>query len=121
MYRKLAVLKNNILRNCLWWTSFLIKLQPCSTQPSVLWTHVRPSCRSPESSNIFTGKCLWWKLFFTKDASLEFIPAISLKRESNTEVFSYRFFTITLFKLSENFLRDIFAKHFLTKSQASNL
>ena len=83
--------------------------------------HVRPSCRSAESSNIFTGKCLWWRLFFTKDASLEFIPAISLKRDSNAEVFLYGFFTITPFKLSENFLRDIFAKHFLTKSQASNL
>ena len=63
--------------------------------------HVRPSCRSAESSNIFTGKCLWWRLFFIKDASLEFIPAISLKRNSNTEVFPYGFFTVTLFKLSE--------------------
>ena len=83
--------------------------------------HVRPSCRSPESSDVFTGKYLWRRLFFTKDASLEFIPAISLKRDSNTEVFQYEFFTVTLFKLSENFLRHIFAKHFLTKSQASNL
>ena len=41
--------------------------------------HVRPSCRSAEISNTFTGKCLWWRLFFTKDASLEFIPAIPLK------------------------------------------
>ena len=59
--------------------------------------------------------------FFTKYASLEFIPAISLKRDSNTEIFPYGFFTVTLFKLSENFSQDIFAKHFLTKSQASNL
>ena len=28
--------KKNILRKSLWWTSFLVKLQPCSTQPSVL-------------------------------------------------------------------------------------
>ena len=59
--------------------------------------------------------------FFIKDASLEFISAISLKKDSNTEVFPYGLFTVTLFKLSENFLRDIFAKHFLTKSQAAPL
>ena len=41
--------------------------------------HARPSCRSNESSNIFRGKCLWWGLFFTKDASQEFVPAIILK------------------------------------------
>ena len=58
------------------------------------------------------------KAFFTKDASLELIPAISLKTDSNTEIFPYRFFTVTLFKLSANFLRDFFAIHFLTKSQA---
>ena len=56
--------------------------------------------------------------FFTKDASLEFIPAISLKMDSNAEVFPYRFFKVTFLKLLENFLRDIFAKHFLTNSQA---
>ena len=82
---------------------------------------VRTFRRSTESSNIFTGKCLRWWLFFTKDASLEFIPAISLKRDSNAEVFLYGFFTVTLFKLSEDFLRGIFAKHFLTKPLASNL
>ena len=27
-------IKNNIFRKSLWWTSFLIKLQPCSTQRS---------------------------------------------------------------------------------------
>ena len=59
--------------------------------------------------------------FFTKDASLEFIPAISLKRDFSAEFFPYGFSTVTLLKLLENFLRDIFAKHFLTKSQASNL
>ena len=61
------------------------------------------------------------KTFFIKDASLEFIPAISLKTDSNTEVFAYGFFMVALFKLSGNFLGDIFAKHFLTKLQASYL
>ena len=59
--------------------------------------------------------------FFTKYASLEFIPAISLKRDSNTEVLPYGFFTVIFFKLSKIFLQDVFAKYFLTKSQASNL
>ena len=49
---------------------------------------------------------------FTKDASLEFIPAISLKRDSNTEVFSYGFFTITLFKLLEKFSARCLCKTF---------
>ena len=35
--------------------------------------------------------------FFTKDTSLEFIPAISLKKDPNTEVSSYGFFAVTLF------------------------
>ena len=56
-----------------------------------------------------------------KDASLEFILEISLKKESNTEVFSYGFFTVTFFKLLKHFLRDIFAKHCLTLSQPCNL
>ena len=49
------------------------------------------------------------KVFFTKDASLEFIPAISLKTGSNTEVFSYGFFTVTLFKLSGKYLCKTFS------------
>ena len=61
------------------------------------------------------------KTFFIKDTSLEFVPAISLKTNSNTEVFAHGFFMVTLFELLKNFLRDIFAKHFLTKSQASNI
>ena len=56
--------------------------------------------------------------FFSKDASLELIPAISLKRNASAEVFPSGFFRVTLLKLSENFLRGIFAKYFLTKSKA---
>ena len=53
--------------------------------------------------------------FFTKDASLEFIPAISLKRDSNTEVFPYGFFTVTLLKLSEIIFCEILCKTFSDK------
>ena len=66
---KASRLKKNILRKSLWWTSALIKLQSFSTQPSVLSkneTHVRPSSRSAESSNMFKGKPLWWRLFVIK-------------------------------------------------------
>ena len=61
------------------------------------------------------------KAFLTKDASLELILAISLKMDFNIEIFPYGFFTVILFKLSATFLRDIFAKHFLTKSQACDV
>ena len=56
-----------------------------------------------------------------KDASLEFIPLICLKGDSNIEVFPYGFFQVTISKSLENFQEDVFAKRFLTKSQASNL
>ena len=59
LLRKLAALKRTFWEKSLWWTSFIIKLQPFSTQPSILSeneAHVRPSCRSAENSNIFTGK-----------------------------------------------------------------
>ena len=125
MYPKLAILKNKILRKKSMTDKLLNKVATLQyTALSFMKkneAHVRLSCRPAESSNIFTGKCLWWRLFSTKGATLEFIPAISLKRDSNTEAFPYGFFTVILFKLLENFLRDIFAKHFLTKSQASNL
>ena len=125
MYRKLAVLKNNILKKKVYGGPYSsLSCSPVVHSPQFYektGAHVRPSCRSAESSDIFTGKCLWWRLFFTKDASLEFIAAASSKRDSNTEVFPYGFFTATFLKLLENFLRDIFAKHFLIKSQAFSL
>ena len=61
------------------------------------------------------------KTFFIKDASLEFILAILLKTDSNKDVFAHGFFMVTVFKLSKNFQRYIFAKYFLTKLEASNL
>ena len=124
MYQTLAVFKNLILKKKSVVDQLPYKVAALQSQPSVLWkngAYVTLCCRSAESSNIFKGKCLWWRLFSMKDASLEFIPAILLKTDSSTEVFEYGLFMVTLFKLSRNFLRDIFAKHFLTKSQASNL
>ena len=57
--------------------------------------------------------------FYTEVASAELIPAISLKRFPSQKL--TWLLDGSTFKLSRNFLRDIFAKHFLTKSQASNL
>ena len=34
-------------------------------------TRVRPFCRSAESSNIFSDKCPWWRLFSIKVAGLD--------------------------------------------------
>ena len=59
--------------------------------------------------------------FFTKVKCLESFPAILLKKDSTTEIFQHGFCKVALFQLSGNFLRDIFAKHYLTMSQASNL
>ena len=59
--------------------------------------------------------------FFTEVAErLEFIPEISLKRTSS-QSFSTWVLRGSSFLIIEKFLRDIFAKLFLTKSQASNL
>ena len=67
----------------LWWPSALLKLQPWVHNPQFYQksgAHVRPSCRSGESYNIFTGKPPWWSPVLAKVASLGFFPAISLKR-----------------------------------------
>ena len=85
MYRKLVVLKTiYILRKKSMVDQLLNKVATLQyTALSFMkknGAHVRPSYRNAESSNIFTGKCLWWRLCFTKDASPEIIPALSLKK-----------------------------------------
>ena len=76
--------------------------------------HVRPACRSTEDSNIFIGKPLWSRPFFTKN--LEFISAISLKK-TPTQSVSYMGSAQKLFLDYQ----DIFKKRFLTKWQVPNL
>ena len=58
--------------------------------------------------DIFTGKPPWRRLLFDKVASLDFITVIWSKKDSTTEVF----------EISEDFLRDIFVKHFLVKLES---
>ena len=89
---KLSPLKN------LWWITFLVAT--CNICKNRL---VDRRCLS--------GYCEIYHSNFS---------AISLKR-SITELFLHGSCAVALFKSSINVLRDIVAKHFLTKSQASNL
>ena len=62
------------------------------------------------------GQC-----FFYYSCRSRVYPCNFIKKVSTAEVFLRIFCTIAIFKWSGNFLRDIFAKHFLIKSQARNL
>ena len=54
------------------------------------------------------------KTFFIKDASLKFIPSNFIENGlQHRGLLSHMVFMVTLFKLSGNFLRDIFAKHLI--------
>ena len=59
--------------------------------------------------------------FFRERCKSRVYPSNFNKKDSNTEVFPYGFFTITFLKLLKHFLRDIFAKHCLTLSQPCKL
>ena len=83
-----------------------MKLQPCSTQLSILSKQL--------------SLCKLSGGFFSLKLQVQLIPAIHEKRLHH-RAFPHRFCAVALFKSLKNFLRDIFAKHFLTKSQASNL
>ena len=83
-----------------------MKLQPCSTQLSILSKQL--------------SLCKLSGGFFSLKLQVQLIPAIHEKRLHH-RAFQHRSCAVALFKSLRNFLRDIFAKHFLTKSQASNL
>ena len=120
MYQVLVVLKNHILSK-----KYVVDQLPNKVptmQCAALSIMKKRSlyntfCRSAESSNIFKGKCLWWKHFFFKDASLEFIPAISLKTDSNTKVSTYGFFVV-FFKIIGEFSARYLCKTFSEKVAA---
>ena len=57
---------------------------------------------------------------FSKVVGLEVSLQFNQKTTSSKEVFPHGFCKIDPFKISEEFLRDIFAKHFLIKLQASD-
>ena len=70
---------------------------------------------------VVVGKSPWWKCRFSKVAGLEPIPAILLKMGSITEIFSHVFCKIALLKISQNFLRNIFTIHSISKKVAGLL
>ena len=84
---KSSCLKKNILRKKSVMENVLIKLRLCSTKPTILSktelnrAHVRPFCRSAESSNVFAKKPPRRKLLFSKVAGLEFISCNLIKKE----------------------------------------
>ena len=84
--------KKDILRKKSMMENVLIKLRPCNTKPSILSktelnrAHVRPFRRSAKISNVFTKKPPRRRLFSSKVAGLEFIPAICLKKDSDTKI-----------------------------------
>ena len=67
-----------------------IKFRSCSIHLAILSknrAHVRLFCRSAESFDTFEGKPPWWRLLFSKVASLEFMQVILFKKDSTAEVF----------------------------------
>ena len=58
--------------------------------------------------------------FFLESCRSRVYPWNFIKKDFNIEVFLHWLCTVALFKLSGNFLPDIFAKHFLTKLQTTN-
>ena len=109
MYWKLVVLEKIFWGENLLGTSIIIKLQPCSTQSSIFFSKkqslCKTSCRSAESSNIFTVKPPWWRPFFTKN--LEFVSTISFKR-TPTQIVSYMGPAQQLFLNYQNIFKNIF-------------
>ena len=61
-----------------------IKFWSCSIQLAIL---SKNRAQSAESFDIFEGKPPWWRLLFSKVASLEFMQVILFKKDSTAEVF----------------------------------
>ena len=80
--------------------------------------HVRPFYRSAENSkeNILTGKNPWRRVLYSYVVGLNFISAIYLRKDFNTNVFPYGFSKMALFESSENFLQDIIANYLVANN-----
>ena len=91
------------------------KVQRCSAQPPIL---VKPEFTldlTDETLKIYvsTGKHPLWKLLFSKNTGLQSIPAILLKTNATIIIFWHGFCKLTLFEISEVFLRGITAISFI--------
>ena len=78
-------------------------MRPCNAHPALL--------PKPELTLDLTEEALkihpWWKLFFSKNAGLESIPAILLKMNSTRGIIWHGFCKVPFFNILENFLRGI--------------
>ena len=79
------------------------RVRPCSAHPALL--------PKPELTLDLTEEALkihpWWKLFFSKNASLEFIPCDFIKNELHHRDYLAWVLQGTFFNILENFLRGI--------------
>ena len=73
-------------------------VQPCSAHPALL-----PKPELTLDLKIHP----WWKLFFSKNASLEFIPCDFIKNELHHRDYLAWVLQSTFFNILENFLRGI--------------
>ena len=76
---------------------------------------VRSFSRNTINSAVFTRKTSWRKLFSSLVTSLKSLPAILSTTDSSTEFPSHGFYKVALFKISEDFLWDIFVIPFSNK------
>ena len=78
-------------------------MRPCSAHPALL--------AKPELTFDLTEEALkihpWWKLFFSKNASLEFIPCDFIKNELHHRDYLAWVLQGTFFNILENFLGGI--------------
>ena len=78
-------------------------MRPCSAHPTLL--------PKPELVLELTEEVLkihpWWKLVFSKNASLEFIPCDFIKNELHHRDYLAWVLQSTFFNILENFLRGI--------------
>ena len=58
-----------------------------------------------------------WKLLFSKNVGLEYIPAILLKTDSINGIIWHRFCKVPLFNILENFLEDIAVIPFIQEDE----
>ena len=120
MFQKLAVIKRKLLQKSLWCTSFYkIVVLRCTADSFIKnEIYIRPFWKCTWNSEVFAGKPPWSMLLFSKVSGLEYIPTISSKTNSAIDICRHWFYHKALFKISESFLRTIFAIPFLTELKA---
>ena len=78
-------------------------MRPCSAHPALL--------PKPDLTLDLTEEALkihpWWKLFFSKNASLEFIPCDFIKNELHHRDYLAWVLQSTFFNILENFPRGV--------------